>query len=179
MRNPIALAKAQYDKAETMTGRVGALSVLADSNSKERDEAFAHFYGKFKEHLLVIDKWFALQAAAVRPDTVEALKKLRSHPDFNIRNPNRVRSLYAAFAMNNPACFHAADGSGYNFLTDAIIELNTINPQIAARLLTPMRDWKNYTQDRQVKMKASLQKILEQPKLSPDVFEIADKSHKA
>jgi aminopeptidase N len=83
------------------------------------------------------------------------------------------------FAMNNPACFHAADGSGYDFLTDAIIELNTINPQIAARLLTPMRDWKNYTQDRQVKMKASLQKILEQPKLSPDVFEIADKSYKA
>lgn len=174
----IALAKDQYDKAETMTGRVGALSVLADSNSKERDEAFAHFYGKFKEHLLVIDKWFALQAAAVRPDTVESLKKLRIHPDFNIRNPNRVRSLYAAFAMNNPVCFHAADGAGYNFLTDAIIELNGINPQIASRLLTPMRDWKNYTQDRQEKIKASLQKILAQPKLSADVFEIADKSYK-
>ena len=110
---------------------------------------------------------------------LQKLKKLRQHPDFNIRNPNRVRSLYASFAMNNPVKFHAADGSGYEFLTDAIIELNAINPQIAARLLTPMRDWKNYTQNRQEKIRESLKKILVQPNLSPDVFEIADKSYKA
>lgn len=175
----IALAKVQYDQADTMTSRVGAMSVLADSISPERDAVFEDFYKRFKDHLLVIDKWFALQGAAVRSDTVEALKNLRQHPDFNIRNPNRVRSLYASFAMNNPVKFHAADGSGYEFLTDGIIEMNTINPQIAARLLTPMRDWKNYTPDRQEKIKTALQKILAQPNLSPDVFEIADKSAKA
>jgi aminopeptidase N len=175
----LSLAKTQYDTANTMTSRVGAMSVLADSVSKERDEVFADFYERFKDYLLVIDKWFSLQAAAVRTDTVEALKKLRHHPDFNIRNPNRVRSLYASFAMNNPVRFHAADGSGYEFLSDAVIELNAINPQIAARLLTPMRDWKNYTPERQDHMKLALQKILAQPKLSPDVFEIADKSFKA
>ena len=175
----IALAKSQYDQAHTMTGRIGAMSVLADSISPERDAVFEDFYRRFKDYLLVIDKWFALQGAAIRPDTVDALKKLRQHPDFNIRNPNRVRSLYASFAMNNPVKFHAADGSGYEFLTDAIIELNAINPQIAARLLTPMRDWKNYTQNRQEKIRESLKKILVQPNLSPDVFEIADKSYKA
>ncbi len=175
----LILAMAQYNNAVTMTDRVAALSVLAESSSAAREESFADFYDRFKAYPLVIDKWFSLQGAAVRSDTVESLKKLRGHPDFNIRNPNRVRSLYASFAMNNPVCFHAVDGSGYDFLTDAVIELNSINPQIAARLLTPMRDWKNYTQDRQVKLKACLQKILEQPKLSPDVFEIADKSFKA
>ena len=70
------------------------------------------------------------------------MRKLTAHPDFDLHNPNRVRALYAAFAMSNPVCFHAADGSGYDFLTAAVIELNRINPQIAARLLTPMREWR-------------------------------------
>ena len=78
--------------------------------------------------------------------------------------------------MNNPVGFHAVDGSGYDFLTEAIIELNSINPQIAARLLTPMREWKRYTPDRQDKMKAALERIVAEQDLSPDVFEIASKS---
>jgi aminopeptidase N len=172
------LAKAQYDSANNMTDRVAALSVLSNTNSKLRDEAFVDFYHRFKEHQLVIDKWFALQAAAIRPDTIESIKALRTHPEFNIKNPNRVRSLYASFAMNNPVTFHAADGSGYEFLTNAVIELNTINPQIASRLLGPMREWRRYTQDRQKKMQESLQRILDTPKLSPDVYEIASKSIK-
>ena len=129
-----------------------------------------------RSYPLVVDKFFALQAAAVRNDIIQNLKDLREHPDFNIKNPNRVRSLYAAFAMNNPVGFHAVDGSGYTFLTDAILELNSINPQIAARLLTPMRAWKRYTEDRQKKMKACLEKIVSHEDLSPDVFEIASKS---
>ena len=126
-----------------------------------------------------MDKFFSLQAAAVRKDIISSLKKLREHSDFNIKNPNRVRSLYAAFAMNNPVGFHAVDGSGYEFLTDAILELNSINPQIASRLLTPMREWKRYTPDRQAKMQACLERIVAEKDLSPDVFEIASKSLKA
>lgn len=170
------LAKKQYDSANNMTDRVAALSVLADIEGKERAEAFGDYYDRFKDYQLVVDKWFSLQANAIRPDIVSSLKALRDHPEFNIRNPNRVRSLYGAFAMNNLVCFHAPDGSGYAFLRDAIIDLNTINPQIAARMLTPFKEWKRYTPDRQEKMKAALQKILEQPKLSPDVFEIVSKS---
>ena len=145
--NCAALAKSQYDRANNMTDRVAALNILTDNTRAEREEAFADFYKRFKNKALVIDKWFALQAIAVRDTTIEDLKQLAKHPDFNIKNPNRVRSLYGAFANNNPATFHAEDGSGYNFLTEAIITLNTINPQIAARLLGPMRDWKRYSPD--------------------------------
>ncbi len=162
-----------------MTDRVAALSVIADIDKPERDIAFDDFYERFKAYPLVVDKYFALQTAATRNDIIQNLKKLKQHSDFNIKNPNRVRSLYAAFAMNNPVGFHSVDGSGYDFLTDGIIELNTINPQIAARLLTPMREWRRYTPDRQEKMKASLERIVNEKDLSPDVFEIASKSLKA
>lgn len=169
-------AHAQYDQANNMTDRVAALSILAECNAGESETAFADFYARFKDYQLVIDKWFALQATAVRPDIIDRLKDLRTHSDFNIKNPNRARSLFAAFAMNNPVSFHAEDGSGYEFLRDAVIELNAINPQIAARLLTPMRSWKNYSQDRQVKIKDALSEILKTKDIAPDVFEIASKS---
>jgi len=170
------LAKAHYDDADNMTDRVAALSCLADSVHEQRDEAFDAFYARYKDYPLVIDKYFALQASAAHKDIINHLKSLREHPDFNIKNTNRVRSLYAAFAMNNPVSFHAEDGSGYEFLTDAIIELNAINPQIASRLLTPLREWKRYTFKRQEKMKEALERILATDDLSPDVFEIASKS---
>ncbi|MCB1531274.1 MAG: aminopeptidase N [Alphaproteobacteria bacterium] len=171
-------SKEHYESANNMTDRVAALSCLAPNKNAERDEVFADFYERFKTYPLVMDKWFSLQASNMREDLISHLKKLRQHSDFNIKNPNRVRSLYSAFAMNNPAGFHAADGTGYDFLTDAIIELNGINPQIAARLLTPMRDWRRYTPDRQALIKQALERILAQPKLSNDVFEIASKSLK-
>ena len=171
-------SKAHYDEADNMTDRVAALSVLADINQPQREEAFEDFYARYKDYPLVVDKYFSLQASAVRKDIIQNLNSLRDHTDFNIKNPNRVRSLFAAFAMNNPVGFHAKDGSGYAFLTNAIIELNAINPQIAARLLTPLREWERYTPDRQEKMRQSLERILGADNLSPDVFEIASKSLK-
>lgn len=159
-----------------MTDRVAALSILTHSEIPEAQKCFENFYDKFKSFDLVIDKWFSLQSMSTRANAVQSIKKLGEHLDFNIKNPNRARSIYASFAMNNPAIFHAADGSGYEFLTDAIIALNAINPQIAARLLTPMRGWKNYSLDRQEKMKACLFRILDQPNLAPDIYEIASKS---
>lgn len=171
-------AAEHYMKADNMTDRVAALSVIADINQPQREEVFADFYGRFKDYPLVVDKFFALQAAANRKDIIQNLNNLKEHTDFNIKNPNRVRSLYSAFAMNNPVGFHAAYGCGYDFLTDGIIELNAINPQIAARLLSPLREWRRYTPDRQEKMQAALERILAQDNLSPDVFEIASKSLK-
>ena len=153
-----------------------ALSVLTHIPSCEREEAFADFYQRFQSYPLVVDKYFTLQASACSDDFMHKLNYLRQHTDFNINNPNRVRSLYAAFAWNNPVCFHNVNGSGYNFLTQAIIELDAINPQMAARLTTPFREWGQYTQDRQEKMRACLKQILDTPKLSPDVYEVAQKS---
>ncbi len=168
----------QYIQANNMADRIAALRALADTETDERDDAFDHFYKTFKDEPLVIDKWFGLQAMALRPSIISDLNNLRSHNDFNIKNPNRARSLFAAFAMNNPVAFHNPDGSGYEFLRDSIIELNDINPQIAARLLTPMREWRRYTGDRQELMHDALAKILEIPNIAPDVFEIASKSLK-
>lgn len=170
------LAKSLYDNATNMTERVTALGILTSEESGDKNDAFNDFYERFRAYPLVVDKWFNLQAGAITPNTITYLKNLSHHPDFNWKNPNRVRSLYGAFAMNNPVIFHAADGSGYDFLKEAIIKLNRINPQIAARLLTPLREWKRYTPGRQAHMKDVLEEILAQPNLSPDVFEIASKS---
>src|SRR5690606_24166024 len=106
------------------------------------------------------------------------IKSLAGHKDFTLKNPNRARSLYGAFSMNNPVKFHQKDGAGYALLKNAVVELNSINPQIAARLLTPLKEWRRYTPDRQAKMKAALEDILNVKDLSPDVFEIVSKSLK-
>ena len=172
------LAKSHYFDADNMTDRMAALAAIASNQNTERDEVLQDFYQTYRSYPLVIDKWFSVQASSVRPDIISHLKTLRAHADFTMKNPNRVRSLFAAFAMNNYACFHAEDGSGYNFLADAIIELNSINPQIAARLLTPMRDWRKYSTARQANMKDALERILQTPDLSPDVYEIVSKSLK-
>lgn len=169
-------AKAQYDDANNMTDRVAALSCLAESDTDERNAAFEDFYSRFKDYQLVVDKWFALQASATRQNVLHDIQELKAHNEFTFKNPNRVRSLYAAFAMNNPVFFHDVSGRGYEFLADAIIELNEINPQIAARLLTPFREWRQYTEDRQEKMRSALERIASLHNLSPNVFEIVTKT---
>ena len=177
-KNAYGLAAAQYNYADNMTDRMGALACLVDSNADERQSCLDDFYDRFKAHELVVNKWFSLQACAVRPSIIDDVKALAEHAEFNWRNPNRVRALFAAFAMRNMPAFHSADGEGYTFLTDAIIKLNDINPQIAARMLTPMREWRRFDKKRQGMIKACLERILAVEHLSKDVYEIASKSLK-
>ena len=169
-------AKNHYETANNMTDRMAAVVNITGNSNPERDEILLDFYNRFKEYPLVMDKWFGVQAAAVREDIFEQLESLKNHPDFSMTNPNRVRSLYGAFAMNNPVSFHDPSGRGYDFLKNGIIELNSINPQIAARMVTPLREWRRYTPDRQEKMKAALQEIANLENLSPNVFELVTKS---
>ena len=171
-------SKVHYDNADNMTDRVAALVCLADSTKLERDIIFADFYERFKDYQLVVDKWFSLQAMANRKGIFDDFSTLRNHAEFNIKNPNRVRSLYSAFAVNNPVKFHDPSGKGYALLRNAIIELNMMNPQIAARLVTPLKEWKRYTPELQALMQAALQTIMDEPKLSNDVFEMVNKSLK-
>ncbi len=173
------LAKSHFDAADNMTDRVAALSCLADSKQQQRDEVFSDFYYQFKEYQLVVDKWFTLQAMANRSSVFKDFATLRNHHEFNIKNPNRVRSLYSVFAINNPVKFHDPSGQGYAILTDAIIELNAFNPQIASRLVTPLREWKRYTPALQAQMKNALQTIIDTPNLSSDVFELVSKCLKS
>jgi len=170
------LAAEQYRTADNMTDRMAALSVLNHLDHPGRAEALADFEARFGMDTVVMDKWFGLQAMSSRGDTLARVKDLMSHPLFTMRNPNKVRSLVGAFAMANPRHFHAADGSGYAFYTDRLIELDDINPQVAARLCAPLGKWAKYDAARADLMKASLDRILAKPDISRDLYEIASKS---
>jgi aminopeptidase N len=170
-----ALAKAQFDRADNMTDRQGALGVLVSTDTPEREAALDAFYDRFHGDPLVLDKWFALQASAQRPDTVDQVLKLAQHPDFTIGNPNRLRSLAGMFGGNHWA-FHSADGRGYDFLADTIIAADKLNPQVAARMVPAFGRWRRFEPKRAALMKAALERIVATPGLSKDVFEQASKS---
>ncbi|MET4734703.1 aminopeptidase N [Thalassospira sp. MBR-102] len=170
------LAAEQYRSADNMTDRMAALSVLNHLDHPGRAEALADFEARFGKDTVVMDKWFGLQAMSSRDDTLSRVKDLMSHPLFTMRNPNKVRSLIGSFAMANPRHFHAADGSGYAFYTDRLIELDDINPQVAARLCAPLGKWAKYDEARAGLMKAELDRILAKPDISRDLYEIASKS---
>ena len=170
-----ALAKAQYDAADNMTDRQGALTILVSLDVPERQAALDAFYDRYKADPLVIDKWFGLQAAAQRKNTLAAVEALAKHPDFTLANPNRARALIGSYAMNQWA-FHAPDGAGYHFVADIILAEDKINPQVAARLVPPLGRWRRYEPVRAELMRAQLERIVATPGLSKDVYEQASKS---
>jgi aminopeptidase N len=170
-----ALAKTQFDRADNMTDRQGALGVLVSLDVPERQAALDAFFERFHDDALVLDKWFALQAAAQRADTVDQVLKLASHPDFVMTNPNRLRSLAGTFGANHWA-FHSADGRGYAFLADMIIAADKLNPQVAARMVPAFGRWRRFEAKRAALMRQALERIVATPGLSKDVFEQVSKS---
>jgi aminopeptidase N len=172
--------QAQFDAGHNMTDVMAALRCLVDADPQivgdAGDRALEAFFARWSEDPLVLDKWFALQAQSSRPDTLARVDALLRHPKFSLTNPNRVRALIGAFAVGNPLRFHAADGAGYRFLADRILELDPLNPQIASRLLYPMTRWRRYDDDRQALMRAQLERVLEVEGLSNDVYEVVSKS---
>ncbi len=185
------LAHSQFRAAKNMTDMSSALSAMvnariltpADDVAKAATKA-AHktvasalkaFYREFKQDALVIDKWFMLQGSASSTD-VAKMQSLLKHPAFTLSNPNRARSLVFAFCNANPAQFHAPDGSGYALWADLVIDLNAINPQVAARLARSLDRWNKYTPALQVFMKAALQKVAATKHMSKDVLEIVNKA---
>ncbi len=172
----LELARSQYFAAANMTDRISALSRLVVTTHDARAECLSDFYERFEHDSLVIDKWFTLQATSYRDAALDDVNELLSHRAFTYTNPNRVRSLIAAFASANPRHFHSRSGAGYQFLSDAIIKLNSINPQIAARLVSPLGQWRRFDDGRKAKMKSALKVILETRNISNDVYEMASKS---
>jgi aminopeptidase N len=171
-----ALCVEQYRSADNMTDVLAALARVAHSDWRERDELLADFHDRWRHDPLVLDKWFALQATSPRPDVLDRVTALMDHPGFSIANPNRVRALVGSFVAGNPVRFHAADGSGYRFLADIVLQLDAINPQTAARLLRHMSRWRRYDSRRQALMAGELRRVLAQGGLSPDTYEVASRS---
>ena len=178
-------AFAQFKGANCMTDKLAALGALVGKDPEgcpERAEALQAFYDDAAGDFLVVNKWFGIQAscdlessAAGPGATLSAVKDLVAHPDFTWTNPNRMRSVVSVFA-GNMAAFHAADGSGYEFVGDVVLKVDKINNQIAARLAGSFSLWRKYDEVRQELMKAQLRRIKESEGVSKDVFEIAKKS---
>jgi aminopeptidase N len=173
----LAATLEQYDACDNMTERLTALAVLVNSPFEaEKARALQAFAEHFKDNPLVMDQWFSVQAASGLSGGLARVKALMQHPAFTLKNPNKVRALIGAFAGQNLINFHAADGSGYRFLADLVIELNALNPQIASRQLSPLTRWRKYDSKRQALMKAELERILASGPLSSDVYEVVSKS---
>ncbi len=170
----------QFANASNMTDQMTALRCLAHSDAVAAkplaEKALTSFYEQWRHEALVVDQWFSVQAVSPLPGALARVKALMAHADFTLRNPNKVRSLIGTFCGQNHAAFHNLDGSGYEFLADCVLELDALNPQIAARLLTPLTRWKKYDAQRQSLMQVQLQRIKAEPTLSKDVFEVVEKS---
>ena len=171
-----ALGVAQFESADNMTDTVAALACLKDIEGDDRDAAFKAFYDRWRDDALVLDKWFSLQAMSSLPDTLSAVEALLGHPAFSMRNPNKVRALIGAFCAGNQLRFHDPAGAGYEFLASRILELDALNPQVAARLLAPLGQWRRFDTLRQEMIRNQLERVLAKSGLSRDVYEVASKS---
>ncbi|MEX3606239.1 MAG: aminopeptidase N [Burkholderia sp.] len=177
----VRLATAQYDSANNMTDRTAALGALLSASAGAEAparQALADFYQRFEKEALVIDKWFSMQATrrgTAEHPTLDTVRELLAHPAFNLKNPNRARSLIFAFCAANPAQFHAADGSGYAFWAEQVLALDALNPQVAARLARSLENWRRFTPTLRERMREALERLATSVK-SRDVREIVEKA---
>ncbi len=170
----LRLCKQQYDDANNMTDSISALSLFVHNEADGYQQMLQDFYDKWQDNALVMDKWFIVQATIPARNTINLVKELMTHNLFSLENPNKVRSLVGAFSSSNLIGFHTREG--YQFLTDQVIALNKINPQIASRMVSIFNTWKKFEKSLQALMKTELKRIHQTKNLSPDVFEVVDKA---
>jgi aminopeptidase N len=168
----LARARKQYASADNMTDRMAALETLAMHDRAGRGDALDDFYKRYADDPLIIDKWLALQAAIPEPETLDRVRALTTHPAFSMANPNRVRSLIGAFAQANHTQFNRADGAGYDFVADIVLQLDPKNPQVAARIMGAFRSWRALEPNRRVRAQTTLRRVSQAPSLSRDLHDI-------
>lgn len=178
-RDGIDSVIAHYDGARNMTDTMAALSLLADTQATQAKERLEQFYQHWRQDPLVVDKWFRVQATSGRVDALDQVRRLLRHEAYEPENPNKVRALLGAFAQGNPVRFHDPSGAGYRFIADKVLELDAVNPQMAARLVSPLSRWRRYDPERRNLMQAELQRIRDRGPLSNDVHEVVRKSLEA
>jgi len=166
-----AFAATQYDRADTMTDRLAALSVLVRSEAPQATEALARYRERHADNALALDKWFAVQAQIPGDAALARLRTLQDDPKFTLKNPNRVQALYGTWARGNPSGFHRADGEGYRLLAGRLIELDALNPQVAARLATAFNGWQRLEPGRREQAHAAVAALADR-RLSRNLAEI-------
>ncbi|WP_144395562.1 aminopeptidase N [Pleionea sediminis] len=166
----------QFNAAKLMSDEIAALTCAIHENTKEAGQLSDAFYKKWQDEPLVMDKWFVAHATHDHEDVVKTINQLRQSPAFNIKNPNKLRSLFGAFAAGNFAQFHRLDGLGYQLLGDVIYEVDDFNPQVAANLSKQFSVARHLDQSRQAMVKSILENLKNKEKLSKDVFEIVSKT---
>ena len=168
----------RFKDASNMTDRFNALTALVSSGHALAAQALARFHTLFKDEALVLDKWFALQAGA--PDrggnVLPAVRQLMQHPDFNLKNPNRARSVIFSYCSANPGAFHRADAAGYVFWSERVLELDAINPQVAARLARALDRWKKLAEPYRTAAREAIARVAAKPDLSNDVREVVTRA---
>lgn len=172
------LGLTQFESAITsnMTDVQPALASIANSESAQRERALKMFYDTWKKDALVVDKWLAIQALSKLPGTLNAVRELMKHEAFDIKNPNKVYALIGSFGARNPFAFHVETGEGYEFLREVVQQLDKLNPQVAGRMVNPLTQWRRYDKERQVLMRQQLEVLLQDKKLSKDLYELVTKS---
>jgi aminopeptidase N len=158
-----------------MTDEMTALSIFGSVDSPAREAVLKSFYSKWKNNPLVLDKWFAAQAASPLHGTADCVSDLMQHREFSMKNPNRVRAVVGVFASRNLIQFNAPDGKGYRLVADAVLELDKFNPLVAARILGSFELWRMYEPRRQEAARKQLERVAREKSLSRDVYEIAGK----
>ncbi len=169
------LVEKQYAQANNMTDKLAAMNIASNSKNPKREAIMDNFYQTYKNEKAAVNKWIFTNACADRPDAVNVVRKLLTHPAFNIKNPNNVRSLMGGFAYNQTE-FHKLDGSGYDFAVEMAYKMDDMNPQMAAHMVKPLTRWKRFDAKRQEMMKKALEKVLEKKNLSKNVYELVTKS---
>ena len=171
------LATSQFNEADNMTDRMGALRALVNSGyEKEQEQALADFYQQWKDDPQVVEQWFAVQSGSTRTGGLRKVHELMEHPAFDWKNPNKIRSVIGVFAGQNLPAFHAEDGVGYEFLAEQVRKLDDSNPQIAARLVSPLTRWRKFAPVHGEQMKSALETVRDKSGLSRDVYEVVHKS---
>jgi len=174
------LLRRQYHAARNMTDRLAALAALVqgdpDPGASGAGELLRDFEQHWRREALALNLWFTVQAQRPHPDVLDDVRALLSHPDFTLRNPNRVRALIGAFCSGNAPAFHRADGAGYRFLCEQVSALDPMNPQVSARLLAPLTRWRRHAPLHAEGMRSALDTLRGLPSLSPDCFEVVNKS---
>ena len=175
--DPLACRQAlALSRSENMTLSMAGLHALNQTDVDERMMALAEFENKWSHHPLVMEKWLALQSSCPFISTPEYCEMLMKHQAFDKNNPNKLRSVLSVFANMNTRMFHADDGSGYKFIVRHIADIDTRNPQIAARMVLPLTRFGRYNDSRQALMKGALTRLKTAKNLSPDLSEVIDKT---